>query len=110
MKSLVVLCSTFLLTTLALGQSYMPKAGYVPDSATAIKIAEAVLIPVYGEKQILSERPYIATLKGGIWTVTGTTLHCPDGNGGTTSNCHGGTAIVQISKLDGRILSMIHGM
>ena len=79
----------------------------VPDKETAIKIAEAVLIPVYGEQQIASERPFKARLKGDVWTVEGT-LHCPDGNGGVTTNCDGGTAVVKISKIDGRIIFMIH--
>jgi hypothetical protein len=79
----------------------------VPDSKTAVKIAEAVLIPVYGEKQIDSERPLHAKLKDNVWTVSGT-LRCPDGRGGTTTSCDGGTAEVKIAKDDGRILSMIH--
>ena len=79
----------------------------VPDKQTAVRIAEAVLIPVYGEQQIASERPFKARLKGDVWTVEGT-LHCPDGNGGVTTNCDGGTAVVKISKIDGRIISMIH--
>jgi len=37
--------------------SVRPKDGFVPDAKTAEKIAEAVLIPVYGEEQISRERP-----------------------------------------------------
>lgn len=32
--------------------SVKPKDGFVPDAKTAVKVAEAVLIPVYGEKKI----------------------------------------------------------
>jgi hypothetical protein len=47
-------------------------------------------------------------LKGNTWTVRGT-LRCADGKGGTTTvNCHGGVAVVEMSKSDARILSMIH--
>jgi hypothetical protein len=98
----------FLLAAVGHGQSYQPKAGYVPDSPTAVRVAEAVLIPVYGEKQIASERPFTATLKDDVWTVGGT-LRCPDGKGGMTTVCAGGVAVVRIAKSDGRILSMIHG-
>lgn len=87
--------------------SYVPNSGYVPDAATAVKIGEAVLTPVYGEKKIANERPFNAELKKGIWTVSGT-LRCPDGKGGTTDQCEGGTAVVKIAKSDGRILFMIH--
>jgi hypothetical protein len=103
----ILACAVLLASDLA-GQGYKPASGYVPDSKTAAKIAEAVLAPVYGEKQIESERPFTATLKNGVWTVTGT-LRCPDGKGGTTASCVGGVAEVQISKNDARILYMLHG-
>ena len=81
-----------------------PTAGYVPDAVTAVKIAEAVLIPVYGELKIASERPFKAKLDANVWTVDGT-LHCADGK---IETCPGGTARVRLSKNDGRILFMIH--
>jgi hypothetical protein len=71
-------------------QSYAPKEGFVPDSTTAVKIAEAVLIPVYGKEKVESERPFKTTLKNGVWTVNGT-LHCSDGKGGVTTDCVGGS-------------------
>jgi hypothetical protein len=107
MRTCAALCCTFVISALAFGQRDMPKKGYVPDSATAVKIAEAVLIPVYGEKQVESERPFTAKLEENVWTVYGT-LHCPDGKGGTTTHCDGGVAEVHISKVDARILSLNH--
>jgi NTF2 fold immunity protein len=107
MRNLSVGFCAFLFAALALGQGYRPPSGYVPDSATAVKIGEAVLIPIYGKKQIQSELPLSAHLKDHVWTVTGT-LRCPDGKGGTTTQCSGGVAVVEISKVDGRILSMTH--
>ncbi|MFZ3215341.1 MAG: NTF2 fold immunity protein [Candidatus Acidiferrales bacterium] len=56
-------------------KSFAPKEGFVPNAETAVKVAEAVLLPVYGEEQIISERPFKAALDGDVWTVTGT-LHC----------------------------------
>jgi len=81
--------------------SFQPKSGFVPNAETAVKIAEAVLIPVYGKKQILSERPFNATLEGDVWTVSGT-LHCG------APHCMGGTAVVKISESSGQILQMVH--
>ena len=104
---LFLICCGAALLAIAQAPSYVPKDGFVPDSPTAVKIAEAVLIPVYGKEQIESERPFNARLEGGVWTVWGT-LHCPDGKGGITTVCVGGTAEVKLSKSDGRILSMIH--
>lgn len=51
----------------------IPKDGYVPNSITAIKIAEAILIPIYGEDDVIEHRPYIAELKNeGVWIIQGT--------------------------------------
>ena len=79
--------------------TYMPPNGYVPDAATAIKIAVAVWEPIYGRKQIEGEKPFTAVLRDGIWTVQGSLpLH--------TS---GGVALAEIAKDDGRILRVTHG-
>jgi hypothetical protein len=76
-----------------------PKNGFVPDEATAIKIGEAVAMAQYGEQRTSRERPFRARLRGDVWTVMGT-LH-PQG-------AFGGTAVVKLSKLDGRVLFLIH--
>ena len=78
--------------------SYKPKKGYVPDEETAIAIAVAVWIPIYGKEQIEYEKPYKASLKNGIWTVTGS---LPKG-------FKGGTAEARISQDSGCILRVIH--
>jgi hypothetical protein len=78
--------------------SYVPRDGFVPDERTAIAIAEAILIPIMGEKEVLIERPFQANLSGEVWIVTGT---LPRG-------FVGGTAIVKIARRDGRILHMTH--
>jgi hypothetical protein len=74
------------------------KNGYVPDEQTAISIAVAVWIPIYGKELIESEKPYKATLEDGVWTVTGS---LPEGY-------NGGTAIADISQESGCILRVIH--
>ena len=78
---------------------FKPKDGFVPDEKTAIAIAVAVWLPIYGEKQITSEKPFKATLKDGVWHVTGS---LPKG-------WYGGVAEADISKENGRILHVIHG-
>ena len=107
MKPHRAICCAVLLLAVAQAQSSAPKDGFVPDSITAVKIAEAVLTPVYGKEKVESERPFKAELENGVWTVHGT-LHCPDGKGGVTTLCDGGTAEVKLSKTDGRILRMGH--
>ena len=80
-------------------RSYTPKEGFVPDEGTAIAIAEAVLIPIYGRKKVESERPYHVKLDSDVWVVGGS---LPQGR-------VGGVAIIKISKRDGRILYVNHG-
>jgi hypothetical protein len=84
--------------------SFRPKDGFIPNAETAVKVGEAVLIPVYGEKTILNERPFKATLHRDEWTVEGT-VPC-DGPVGVS--CKGGAALVRISKTSGQILFMMH--
>jgi NTF2 fold immunity protein len=97
---------SFLLVTAGLvgGQAFKPAAGFVPNSETAVKIAEAVLAPIYGKEKIELQKPFTAKLKNDVWTVQGT-LHCPN----SAEHCVGGVAVVEISKTDGRIIFMGHG-
>jgi hypothetical protein len=82
--------------------NYKPKEGYVPDEKTAIRIAVAVWIPIYGEEQIEGEKPYQAKLDKGVWTVEGS---LPKGE-----FVLGGVAVAEIAKDDGCILRVSHGM
>jgi hypothetical protein len=108
LKQFLILSSVLAFVTLAASQE-SPKRDYVPNSETAAAIAEAVFIPVYGRKLIESERPFRATLKDNVWTVTGT-LYCPEGGPQTEKlpSCYGGVAVVRISKTDARVISMAH--
>ena len=50
------------------------RIGVVPNEDTAIRIAEAVLTPIYGSQHVKAERPYKATLNADVWEVRGTTI------------------------------------
>ena len=76
--------------------NYKPKDGYVPNQETALKIAEAIWLPVYGEK-IYENKPFTARLEKGVWIVEGTVY--------TT---YGGGPHIEIRKEDCRILKMYH--
>jgi hypothetical protein len=80
--------------------NYMPQAGYVPDEKTAIAIAVAVWVPIYGEKQIKNQKPYKAELRDGIWYVSGSFKN--DG-------WSGGVAEAEIVKDDARVIRVTHG-
>lgn len=79
--------------------SVKPDAGFIPNQVTATRVAEAILIPIYGEQQIESERPFSAQLDGSTWKVEG---HLAPG-------VDGGVAEVWLDKRDGRILHVSHG-
>jgi hypothetical protein len=89
---------TLLLCSVSLAQAPAPKGGFIPDEQTAIKVAEAILSPIYGDKQIASERPFHGTLHGGIWTVEGT----------LAADSVGGVATIRIDKKSGAVISYIH--
>ena len=99
---LILLLTTKAMIIAESKHNYKPKEGYVPDEKTAIRIAVAVWIPIYGEKNIEGEKPYHAKLQKdkGIWTVEGS---LPSGN------VVGGVAEAEIAKDDGRILRVSHG-
>jgi len=82
----------------AVQRAYRPKKGYVPDEQTAIRIAEAVWIPIYGAQHIEKEKPFKATLKNGAWTVPGT----------LAEGVKGGTVMAIISSNSGCILGVGH--
>ena len=72
--------------------------GYVPDSKTAVQIAQIILVNVYGEK-VLKKRPFIAVLKEGVWIV----------DGSLEKGMDGGVPHIEIQKSDGKIINVIHG-
>jgi hypothetical protein len=77
-----------------------PAGGYIPDPKTAAQVVEAILIPIYGEKQIKSEEPFTATLEDGVvWVVRGR----------LPPNMVGGVAVIAIEKSSGRVIGYVHG-
>jgi hypothetical protein len=118
MKRFVVLLS--LLTSLLMGCSYLenkmeerhpskhnynPADGIVPDELTATKIAEIVLKRAYGDENINRELPLRATLRSdNVWVVRGTWTHT------YSSDARGGVATIEITKKDGQVLRLSHGM
>ena len=80
-------------------ENFKPQNGYVPDAATAIKIAIAIWEPIYGVEQIAGEKPYQAHLAHGIWTVEGS----------LPAESVGGVTLAEIVQDDGKILRVIHG-
>jgi len=80
--------------------NYWPENGVVSNRNVAIKIAEAVWQPIYGDA-IYSKQPFIAEYNKDeeYWYVHGT----------LPPNTFGGVPEIKINKSDGKILYISHG-
>jgi hypothetical protein len=108
-KGGAILLLVFFLVNVSLGNykrlNYVPPNGFVPDSLVAIKIAEAVLFPIYGEEKIKKQKPYRVILIGdSIWAVNGTFPVLPN-----NQIVRGGTFEIKIQKSDARVIEVYHG-
>jgi hypothetical protein len=84
---------------------------YIPDNTTAIKVAEAVWLPLYGD-MIYQSQPFIAKLKGDtIWVVEGTypksTMETVDGDTMIYMRS-GGVPYIELKRSNCEILNVSH--
>lgn len=79
-------------------KGYIPKNGFIPDSETAIKIAQAIWLPIFGNL-IYESKPFHARLlEDSIWIIEGT---LPEG-------AVGGVPYAAIRKSDCSVLKVVH--
>lgn len=91
MKSVFIIIFLVILTGFDTTNSRFVVSDYVPDRETAIKIAEAVWLPIYGDG-IYKKTPFKAYLtKDSIWHVTGSLPRS-----GRQVDSHGDTVIVAV--------------
>ena len=81
-------------------KSPLPSQGIIPDEVTAVKVAEAVFLPIFGQGEVTKFLPYHAQFKDGVWTVYGT----------LKPNSRGGTPQLTILKKDGKITEVWHSL
>ena len=104
-KAVCIFTALFLIcTSLTCAKDNIPwlfdrAGGLVPDKKTAINIAEAILFPIYGERNIRDERPYQVSLKEGKWTIEGT----------LTRGFVGGVFHIVIRQRDACVVEISHG-
>ncbi|CAA0157404.1 YbbC/YhhH family protein [Tenacibaculum maritimum] len=96
MKKIISLLSILVFSLFAFKKETMGTNNYVPNKETAIKIAEAIWLPIYGNK-IYKNKPFTANLNGGIWIVEGT-LHTDSG----------GVPYIEIRKEDCKVIDVYH--
>src|SRR5690606_30292655 len=100
---IIIFCITFILSCSPAKQIVEHNVNmdmdYVPNEETAIKIAEAIWLPIYGI-EVLDKKPYTAVLiNDEIWRVQGT----------IGLDELGGVPYIEISKKDCKILKVTHG-
>jgi len=77
-----------------------PVINFVPTEKVACQVAEIILKPIYGEKNIDKQMPFKATLLGdSVWLVVGVQKEIEIG----------GVASIEIQKRDCKILKVSHG-
>ncbi len=92
--------------------SAAPLHGFVPDSATAVRVAVAVWIPLYGEQAVMDRQPFVAKLEDSVWTVTGTPLPQLSPTIVLNGVAVAGGAVVPIAKIaqsNARVLEVFQG-
>jgi hypothetical protein len=76
--------------------------GLIRSKETAIRVAEAILFPIYGRKTIEAQKPYEVELHDGTWYVS---AHTPKGYNGPTL-MFGGGFYIALSQKDARVLEI----
>lgn len=71
----------------------------IPDSQTAVDVAEIVLFNIYGKENIIQQRPYNLNLIDDYYIIEGT----------LPKNTLGGTFLIIINSKDGKIIKLTHG-
>lgn len=76
------------------------KSVLLKDSLTVLKLAEAILFSVYGEAQIVKQKPYKIYHPKNYWILTGT---LPE------KAMFGGVFYIAIDDRNGKVVRLLHG-
>ena len=71
----------------------------IPDSASAINIAETILFKIYGKDDIKRQRPYEIYLIDNYWIILGT----------LPEESFGGTFLIIMDSRDSKVIKVTHG-
>ncbi|HMO81071.1 MAG TPA: YbbC/YhhH family protein [Pyrinomonadaceae bacterium] len=98
MRNPVIVIILFLCMTVGVDmQKRVECDNFVPDAETAIRVAEAIWLPIYGES-VYQKKPFKAELVNDhLWQVTG-----------TLQTQKGGVPYIEIQKCDCKVLRVSH--
>ena len=71
----------------------------IPDSKSAVNIAEKILFEIYGKDNIKEQRPYNLVLQNGYWILNGT----------RQKPMIGSDFLIIMNPKNGKIIELIHG-
>lgn len=71
----------------------------IDKEENAIKIAEAILFPIYTEENIVRQRPYESYRINNYWVISGT----------LPTRYLGGTFLIILDARDGKVIRITHG-
>ncbi|WP_426475797.1 NTF2 fold immunity protein [Chryseobacterium balustinum] len=71
----------------------------IPDSQTAVNVAENILFKTYGKENIIKQRPYDVNFTDGYYIINGT----------FPKPTIGGTFLIIINSQDGKVIKLTHG-
>lgn len=71
----------------------------IPDKETAINVSEAILFKVYGKDNIIIQRPYETYYIDHYWVIIGT----------LPENYIGGTFLIILNAINGKVIRLTHG-
>mgnify|MGYP003534195606 FL=1 len=75
------------------------KTPIIKNDSTAIKVAESILFEIYGEKNIIKQKPYEIYKIKNYYVISGT----------LPKNYVGGTFLIIINSLNSEIIRITHG-
>lgn len=98
MKNLITVIILFFLMNVGVDMQKKNECeNFVPDAETAIRVAEAVWLPIFGEN-IYQKKPFKAELiDDQLWRVVG-----------SLNTQKGGVPFIEIQKCDCKVLSVSH--
>lgn len=79
-------------------KSITPKEEFVPTAEVAVKLANTILIELYGIDDIEEQSPFSVNLEDNIWILEGY----------LDENKLGGVAYIEIDKQTGQIRKVVH--
>ena len=71
----------------------------IRNERTAVSAVEPILYRIYGENNIINEKPYEVYQINGYWVMMGT----------LPKQMLGGTFLIIVSAKDGRVIKLTHG-